>query len=529
MDDSLHKPTEEITAASLRSQSAKPWLLGSGLAVAVIALVKLAVHLYAGRGYGYFVDELYYLDCARHLDWGYVDQPPLIGLVTWLIRATVGDSLSAIRLLPALCGAALVLLTGLLTREMGGGRFAQGMAALSVLLAPGLLAMDHFLSMNCMEPLFWIGCAWLIVRMIRTDDQRLWIWFGVLAGIGLENKYSMGIFGFGLIAGLLLTRQGRLMASKWFWIGGVLAFLIFLPNLFWNIHYHFPFLELQKNIQQSGRNVAMPPLLFFSQEMQSMLPLSLPIWLGGLWFFFFQRDGKPFRLLGWAWIITMLIIIIKNPRVYYLFPAFPVLFAGGAVLWERWIGRRSFAWLRWGWLAGMAAMGVLLAPLAIPLLPPETYIRYATALHVQQPTIENHKLGPLPQLFADQFGWKEMATAVAQIYNSLPPDVRAHTAIFGQNYGQAGAVDLFGPRLGLPPALSGHQSYFLWGPRGYTGESMIVMGDRRENLQQLFTSVEWKAHVSHPYSMPYEQIDIFYCRGLKQPLAAIWPKVKNWN
>ena len=504
-------------------------MLGSGLAVVVIALIKLAVHLYAGRSYGYFVDELYYLDCARHLDWGYVDQPPLIAGVTWLIRATLGDSLSAIRLLPAFCGAAMVLLTGLLTRELGGGRFAQTFAALCVLLAPGLLGVDHFLSMNSMEPLFWIGCAGLIVRIVRTGNERLWLWFGVLAGVGLENKYSMGIFGFGLCVGLLLTRQRRLFASKWIWIGAAIAFLIFLPNLIWNIHYHFPFLELQHNIRESGRNVALSPLLFFGQEIEAMLHLSLPIWLAGLWFFFFRHEGKPFCFLGWAWIVTALVILTMSPRIYYLFPAFPMLFAGGAVQWEGWLDRPRLVWLRWGWCAAMVLLGMLLAPLAIPLLSPETYVRYTTALHLKQPTIENHKLGPLPQLFADQFGWPEMAAEVARVYNSLPPDIRSRTAIFAQSYGQAGAVDLFGPRYGLPQALSGHQSYFLWGPRGYTGESMIVMGDRRARLEDLFTSVEWKGQISHPYSMPYNHIDIYYCRGLKMSLAELWPKVKDWD
>jgi hypothetical protein len=518
---------EEV--AAVRDSSAKPWLIGTGLAVTVIALIKLAVHLYAGRGYGYFVDELYYLDCARHLDWGYVDQPPLIAAVTWLVRATVGDSLSAIRLLPAFCGAALVLLTGLLTRELGGGRFAQGLAALCILLAPGLLGIDHFLSMNCMEPLFWIGCAWLIVRIIRTGDTRLWLWFGVLAGVGLENKYSMGIFGFGLVAGLLLTRQRRLLASKWFWIGSVLALLLFLPNLLWNIQHHFPFLELQQNIKRNGRNVALPPLRFLGQEIEAMMHLSLPIWLGGLWFFFFRREGRQFCFLGWAWILTALVIVVENPRVYYLFPAFPVLFAGGAVLWERWTDKPGLAWLRWGWCTAMILFGALLAPLAIPLPPPQTYIRYTIATHLQQPTIENHRMGPLPQLFADQFGWPEMAAEVARVYNSLPADVRPRMAIFAQTYGQAGAIDLFGPRLGLPPALSGHQSHFLWGPGGYTGESMIVMDDDRAALEQIFTSVEVKGQVTHPYSMPYNHFNIYYCRGLKQPLAEFWPQVKKWD
>jgi hypothetical protein len=151
------------------------------------------------------------------------------------------------------------------------------------------------------------------------------------------------------------------------------------------------------------------------------------------------------------------------------------------------------------------------------------------AIGLEQPAIETHKLGPLPQIFADQFGWQEMAASVARVYNNLPPEVRARTAIFAQNYGQAGAIDLFGPQYGLPPAISGHQNYFLWGLRGYTGESMIVMDDRRENLEPLFTSVQKAESVFHPYSMPYEHFDVFYCRGMHQPLTQIWPRLKKWN
>jgi 4-amino-4-deoxy-L-arabinose transferase-like glycosyltransferase len=522
-----------VTEAESESHpsSRKRWLWGAGLVVAVIAAVKLTLHLYAGRYYGYFVDELYYLACARHLAWGYVDQPPLIALVAWLERALLGDSLSAIRFLPALSGAAKVLLTGLIARELGGRRFAQGLAALCVLLAPGMLALDHFLSMNTFEPLFWMGCAYLVMRIIRTGNAKLWLGFGVLAGVGLENKYSMLIFGFGIVAGLALTRERRWLRSRWFWAGGAIAFLIFLPNLLWNIQNHFPFLELQANIRRSGRDVGLSPLTFFGEEILAMLPLSAPIWLAGLWYLFFHQDGKQFRVLGWAWAVTAGVIMVFSPRVYYLFPAYPVLFAAGSVAWERWLAGARAQWIKPVYVSLMVLMGALLAPTLLPLLPPETYIRYAAATHLQQPRIENHRLGPLPQLFADQFGWEEMAAAVADAYNSLPPAVRARTAVFGQNYGQAGAIDLFGPKFGIPEgsAISGHQSYYLWGPRGFTGESMIVMDERPERLAEIFTTFRKVARVWHPYSMPYQHFDVYYCEGMKQPLSTLWPQVKNWD
>ena len=507
----------------------KGFVLTATALVVCITACKLLVHLYAGRYYGYFVDELYYLACSRHLAWGYVDQPPLIAVITWLARSLLGDSLPAIRFFPAVAGAAEVALTALIARELGGKRFAQGLAALAALVAPAVLVGDSLLTMNAFEPLFWMGCAYLFIRIVKTGDPKLWVWFGILAGVGLENKYSMLIFGAGIVIGLILTPQRRSLLSPWIWVGGAIAFLIFLPNLLWNIHHHFPFLEIQANIRRSGRDVPLGPIAFFAQEILTMLPLSLPIWLAGLWFFFFSKPGKPFRALGWAWVFTAAVIVRMSPRIYYLFPAFPLLFAGGSVMWEAWLERARYHWLKIVYAALMVVAGAVLSPLVIPVLPPETYIRYTQALHLQPPRIETHKLGPLPQIYADQFGWEEMTATVAGVYNSLPPEVRVKTAIFAQTYGQAGAIDLFGPKFGLPPAISGHQNYFLWGPRDYTGESMIVMDDRPERLERLFSSVQKVASVYHPYSMPYQHFDVFYCRGLREPLKELWPQIKNWG
>jgi len=511
-------------------QAAPPagrWLTSAaGAVVLAIAAAKLVLHLYASHSYGYFVDELYYIACGDHLDWGYVDQPPLIALIVKLARALFGDSLAAIRFLPAVAGSALVLLTSAITRELGGRIFAQVLAALCVLVAPGLLAMDAFLSMNAFEPLFWMGSAYLLIRILKTGNQKLWIWIGVLAGLGLENKYSMLIFGAGMVTGLVLTPQRRVFREPWIWIGGAIAGILFLPNLVWNIQHHFPFLELQANIRNSGRNVDLNPLAFFGQEALSMLPLTVPVWLVGLWHLFFGNGGR-FRALAWTWLFTAAVIVFFNPRVYYLFPAFPLLFAAGAVQWEIWTD--GLKWARLAYVGLILALGAILAPLTLPVLPADTYVRYSNALHLAPPRIENNRLGPLPQLYADQFGWDEMAAEVGRIYNNLPLEVRAKTAIFGQNYGQAGAIDFFGPKYGLPKAISGHQNYFLWGPRDYTGESMIVLNDRQEVLERLFDNVEKAGHVEHPYSMPYQHFDVFYCSGMKMPMSELWPRIKKWN
>ena len=517
-------------SASKTSEKQSRHHIDAGLLVFLaIVAAEFAIHLFASRNYGYFRDELYYIACGDHLDWGYVDQPPLVAFIVKIERWLLGDSLTAIRLCSILAGTAKVLLTGFIAGELGGQRSAQILAALAVLVAPGFLAVDSFFSMNPIEALLWTACVFVLIRIIKTGNQRLWLWFGLLAGIGLENKHSMLIWGAAIVAGLLLTPHRRVFLSPWIWAAGLLAGLIFLPNLIWNYQHHFPFLELQENIRRSGRNAPLTPIAFFSQEVLSMNPVSLPMWLAGLWFYFFSKTGRPFRPVGWAWVFAAVIILKLDPRVYYLFPAYPVLFAGGSVLCESWFNRFRMEWGTAAYASVMLIVGVLLAPLAVPVLPVETYIQYSRALHLQPPAIERSRLGPLPQVYADQFGWAEMVATVADAYNALPADVRAKTAIFAQNYGEAGAIDFFGAKYGLPKAISGHQNYFLWGPRQYTGESVIVLQDIQQTLEEKFAEVRKVATVYHPYSMPYEHYDVFYCRNLKQPLPDMWPELKKWE
>jgi hypothetical protein len=497
-------------------------LRSAGAFVALIALAKFAIHLYSGGSYGFFVDELYYLACGEHLAWGYVDQPPLIAFVAKLARAIFGESILAIRMPVLFAGVGKVLLTGWLARELGGGRWAQCLAALCVLVAPGFLAVDHFLSMNAFEPLFWIGCAILLLRISRTGNESLWLGFGALAGLGLLNKHSMLIFGFGLVVGIILTQQRRMLRSKWPWIGLLIAFAIFSPNLIWNIQQGFPFLEIQANIARDGRNVDLSPIQFFAEELFAMHPLTGPIWIAGLVFLF-----RRFRVLAWAWVVTAAVIVVLNPRIYYLFPAFPILFAAGGVACESFLERH--ARLGWAYAALMLLTGAILSPLVLPILNPETYIRYNRAIHIEQPRIEHTALQEMPQLFADEFGWESMVQVVAAAYHRLPPEEQTRTAIFGQNYGQAGAVDFYGPRYALPHAISGHQNYFLWGPRGYTGESVIVLGDRREVLESKCDEVTLVGRVENPYSTLENQFDVFHCRGLRPSFQELWPQLKRWR
>jgi Dolichyl-phosphate-mannose-protein mannosyltransferase len=521
-----------LPAAAARPAAAGAAVLAGGLGVVVLlATAKLLVHLATtGRfGYGYFVDELYYLACARHLAWGFVDMPPLFPAIVAALRAMLGESLLAIRLLPALAGAALVLMTGLIARDLGGRRFAQGIAALAVLVAPIWLALHSIDTMNALDQLFWTGCAWIVLRIVRDDRPQLWLLFGAVAGLGMLDKHSMAFFGVAVVAALLLTPERRALRSPWLWLGGLLAGAIFLPNLVWIVQHHFPHFEMLANVKREGRDVSLNPPQFMVQQVLLMNPLTLPLWLGGLAWLLFDREGRRYRVLGIAWLAVMAEMFLLDGRPYYPAPAYPMLLAAGGVALEGWLAAPRRRAARPVYAALLALSGAVLAPLFTPLLPPETLIRYSRAIGMTQPRIENHRLGPLPQLMADRFGWPEMAEEVARIYRSLPPADRARAAIFGQNYGQAGAIDLFGPALGLPPAISGHLSYYLWGPRGYTGDVMIVLDDERPNLERLFGSVELAGHVAHPYSMPYQHFDVFVCRVPRQSLAALWPRIKRYG
>jgi hypothetical protein len=497
--------------------------------VYLLAGAKLLIHLLTtGRfGYEWFVDELYYMATAEHLAWGYVDMPPLFPAITALVRATLGDSLFAIRLVPTLAGAALILLTGLIARELGGGRLAQGLSCLAVLLAPIYLVGHSFHTMNAIEPLLWTSGALTLHRIVVRGEARLWLAFGVIAGIGLLNKHSMVFFGVAVVVSLLATPARKAFSSRWVWLGGLVALGIVLPNLIWEIGHGFPHLEQLANIRANGRDVGLSSIEFVAQQFLILNPFAAPLWIGGL---VRLLTGKPTRHLGVLYLALLGLMLVMNGRVYYLAPIYPLLFAAGGVAAES--AAVSRPWFRRVVIAGVLVVvttGSLLAPTMLPVLPPDMYIRYVELTHLDQPRIENHELGPLPQLFADRFGWKEMVDVVARAYHSLPPEERAKAAIFGQNYGQAGAIDLYGPELGLPRAISGHLTYWYWGPRDTTGEIVIVMGSDRETLEPLFESVEPAGWVAHPYSMPYEHFDLWLCRGLKIPMSELWPMVKSFD
>ncbi len=502
------------------------------------AALKLLLHLLTNHNYGYFIDELYYLACSEHLDFGYVDQPPMIALVTWLSRALFGDSLPALRFLPALAGAATVFVAGLIARELGGGRFAQVLTCIAVIVCPLFLYMNTILSMNAFDVLIWTVGAWLVARILRTDAApggqgglsaaRLWLLLGLVLGIGLENKISVLFFGFGLAFGLLLTTARRHLMTPWPWCGGAIALLLFLPHVLWQVAHGWPTLEFIERAS-TIKNRPMSALDFLTGQVFEIHPLSLPILLLGLCFFLFAGAGRSYRLFGWMYLAFFVLLVTSNSKPYYAGPIYPLMLAGGAVFIEVLLRNRHL-WTRIALPAVLALTGAAVAPMALPVLPVETFIRYQELFGGPPGSSEQKEIGVLPQGYADMFGNQELAVLVAEVYGELSASEQSRCTIFGMAYPQAGAIDFFGSRLGLPKAISTHNSYWLWGPGEATGEVMIVVGLRQETLREIFDQVTLARTFHHPYAMPWRNdMPIWVCRGLKAPLAELWPDWKEFQ
>jgi 4-amino-4-deoxy-L-arabinose transferase-like glycosyltransferase len=511
----------------------RAFFAGGMLTVLAIALGKLSLHCFFNNRYNYFRDEFNYLSCGDHLAWGYVDQPPLLPFLVRVSRVILGDSLRSIRFLPALAMSATVVLTAMIAREFGGRSFALILSAVAVLIAPIYLSSGSLLVTNSLEPLLWMGCVYFAILAIKRD-ARYWLLFGVVAGLGMEEKYSIAILGFGIVAGLLLTRKRTVLLNKWFWLGGVVAFLIFLPNLVWNIHNHWPFVELMHNIRADGRDVQLSPLEFFIQQILLLHPLTAPIWITGVIALLLSPRLKNYRGLGWCYLIAFAAFVVLKGKNYYLAPIYPMLLAAGAVIIEVAIERMrqtwSKVWLKPAILVLLIVGGAWLAPLVVPVFSIEHFISYMNSLPFKPPRTEHsHERAMLPQHYADQFGWEELTAMTASAWSRLAPEERSDCGIFAQDYGQAGAIDFLGRRYGLPPALSGHQTYFLWGPRNYSGNCMIVLGDKKEVLDQIFEQVEYVGSSDNRYALE-RNIPVFICKGAKfGSLAKLWPQLKKWR
>ena len=497
----------------------------SNLPLILLPQAKLLVHLATYQGYGMFRDEYYYLACADHLAWGYVDQPPFSMAVLWLGNLLMGDSLLAVRLLPALAGAGTVLLAGLMVRRLGGGVAAQSLAMIAVIAAPYHLALDHFFSMNAFDILIWALAAYLIMGLAEKATLRAWLFLGVVLGFGLMNKMSVLWLGMGLLVGILATDRRRWLRTPGPWLAAGLAGLIFLPHILWQVANDWPTLEFIRNAGQN-KMATIQPIQFMTRQLMMMNPLSLPLWLGGLIWLLISARGRRFRLLGIIYLTVLALLLLNGTsRAGYLGPAYIWLLAAGSV-WVEGLSRR----LAWGTAGVLVISGAVLAPLAIPILPVERYIPYAAALGEAPSTEERKEVAALGQFYADMHGWEEIAGVVSAAYGQLTPAEKEKAAFFAYNYGDAGAISRLGRSMDLPPAISGHNNYWLWGPGDFDGQVAIIIGDSREDHLASFASVTQAGMVDCGYCMPYENNrPVWICRGLKRPVTEVWPDLKHYD
>jgi 4-amino-4-deoxy-L-arabinose transferase-like glycosyltransferase len=498
------------------------WLL-------LIASANLALQVTVTlvSSYGYFIDEFYYIACARRPAFGYVDHPPLAPLVLTLLRPVLGESLLAIRLPAFLAGSTIVWATGRMVLEFGGRRWAALTAAATAGLAPGLLGMTGFFSVNAFEALAWVFCTWRLLRLLATGNPRLWVIVGLLIGLGFESKHTMVTLVMALGVGLLATRARALLWNRWAVLGGAIAAALALPNVIWQVVHGFPSLEFYRQAALL-KNLPSPPAHTLIEQLQFMGLLTSPIWLVGLGYMLFARDGACWRALALAYIVLLVMLVVsQQSRPDRLFGIYPVLIAAGAATVERVV--RSHA-ARAGITVALLAGCLPGVPIVIGVLPPPTLARYVAWLGLQT-SGERGKTSPIPQLLADRTGWEAFVAQVAQIYRTLPP-AEAHKAlVYAPSYGQAGAVDLLGKRDGLPRAISGQNSYYHWSEtEGVNCDALIAVGSRLDDLRLLFRHVERVDTTQCTYCMNWRDgMPIYLARGSIRPVSSIWPKARHYE
>lgn len=502
-----------------RNQSVTELRQGSSLVVWAIAGAYVAVQLAVSGRYGYFRDEFYYLACGDHLAWGYVDHPPLVAVIARISRVLLGESPFGIRMLSAIAGGATIVMTGRLSRLFGGGAFAAALAALAVSIAPVLLFLFHILSMNAWDVMLWTAVLLVVARIVVEGRPSLWPLVGVLAGIGLENKHSMAFLLFGLGVGVLLTRARRWLVDWRLWVAAAIAAGLFAPHVWWQVANGWPTLEFVRNAT-TGKNLPLTPVQFVAGQLLDIHPLNFVLLIAGLVYLFAAERGR-FRLFGWTYVAVFVLLVTQRSKTYYLSPIYPMMLAAGSVAIARLSASRAFRAI----VIGVVVIGgALTAPFTLPVLPVEKYIAYQDLAGLKPSAGERHELGVLPQHYADMFGWDEIVETIARVYRSLPPEDRAKAAIFALNYGDAGAIDLLGPRHGLPlRAISPHNNYFLWGPGNTRGEVLIVLGGRVEDHRKSYADVRRVDTVECGYCMPYENHrPVYVLRQPVRPLDEIW-------
>lgn len=495
--------------------------------VLIIAGLSFLAHVLFGNNYGYFRDELYVLAMSYHPAFGYVDVPPLVPWITLIPRFLTGNALWAIHVLSALVCAGTIILTGLMARLLGGTRWVQGLAALGSAMALVLMAGGSTYTYDVFDTFWWTLSATILIVLLRDDQPRRWLWFGLVTGLGLLTKETILFWGFALILGLLLSPQRRLLFTRWTLFGGLIAFALFLPFLLWNAESGWASVQYWAGYSQN-HSAGGSPLDFLINQILVMNPLSVLLWGAGLWYFFFSKRCARYRVFGWAYLILFVLFIAIQGKSYFLAPAYPPLYVGGAML----LGEWRLRWPKWvaAYAVVLAVSGLLLAPAVMPVLPPALYAHIYGPSSSSGAQQEAGDVYGLPQSLADRFGWQEQVALIAQVYHSLPRDEQRVACIFTSNYGEAGALVEFGGRYHLPPPISGHNAFYLWGPQGCTGQVIITINIAPQDAARGFSSVTLAARTSCAACVDFEnQAPILILRQPKVPFAVLWAQGKHYD
>ncbi len=480
-----------------------------------IALAMMVLELAVSARYGYHRDELYFLACARHLAWGYVDQPPLVPFVAWLSPKLFGASVVSLRVFPALAGGAAVVFSALTARELGGRWRAQVLAALAAATSPQLLAAFHLLSTTAFDIFLWSAITLLVVRLLRTGNERLWLAVGAVTGVALLNKFNVAFLVLGLAAGLLLGGRRRMLLSPWLWAGCVLALGIWSPNIVWNAQHDWAAVAMMHRLHEENSTLG-ASLAFIPEQIIVVGPVLAVLWIAGLRRLLRHPFGRP---LGYAFLVMLVLYAVTGAKSYYLAGGYYMLFAAGGV-WaeERLLHRPPAKGVR-GWVALMVAGAVVAMPLTLPVLP-------ASAL------AKGPWEGAIDKDLSATVGWPSLVGQIAAIADRLPVSERANLVIYTGDYGAAGAVDLYGARYGLPHAISGHNTYWWWGPVGaHNGAPTIAVDLPKQYLQTIFTEVTPAGTVATPDGVWTEERGdpIWICRDQRISWAQAWPAARHYG
>ncbi len=512
----------EIIRNSSVSRRMFSWLASDVGLLVLLAVLRVALHTATNGQYGFHRDELQTLDDARHLDWGFVVYPPMVPLLARLELVLFGASLVGFRLLAAVAVSVAMVISGLIAKELGGGRREQVLAAIATGISPVSLAQGAVFQYVSFDYLCCVLLTYFLVRLLKTENARWWLAIGVAIGLGMQTKYTMAFFATGLVGGVVLTRARRYLWSGWLWAGVGVALLIFLPNLIWQAQHQFISLEFLRHIHARDVSQGRANGFLLQQLLFCVNPATIPLLFLGLWFYFAREEGKRYRALGWMYVLTLGIFVVAKARFYYLAPMYPVLLAAGSVLWGKWVsslrraGARAAQGILW---TGIAAGAVIFAATTMPIAPIGSGLwRFTSKVHDQ---------------FREQIGWTDLAQAVARVYKALPDEQQAHSGILTGNYGEGGALNLYGPALGLPRAMAGTNSFWY---RGYTEpapETVIVVGFDLDEAEALFASCRVAAKNTNRYEVVNEESrdhpDILVCRHLRESWPEFWRKFRRFG